>query len=228
MQFDTTLPPTRPRSGATLWRLRLEFAALFLIAPILMAVVLPPDAMFPALFAVTGLGLLLLHMTPGFHWRELWAGAGKTSPGLIALVAIATALAGYLVMSLTAPHALFSLPLRAPQLMLMIALAYPVLSALPQEIVFRPLFFRRYADVLPTSHSVQIGLNAAVFSLAHLMYWSWIVAVFTFAGGLLFAWSYKVRGSFAEAVLAHSVAGVVLFALGMGVYFYSGNVTRPL
>ena len=49
----------------------------------------------------------------------------------------------------------------------------------------------------------------------------------TFAGGLLFAWSYERRGNFPEAVILHSVAGIALFAVGMGVYFYSGNVVRP-
>ena len=31
----------------------------------------------------------------------------------------------------------------------MIAALYPLLSALPQEIVFRPLFFRHYGALLP-------------------------------------------------------------------------------
>jgi uncharacterized protein len=49
----------------------------------------------------------------------------------------------------------------------------------------------------------------------------------TFAGGLLFAWSHRVRRNFPEAVAVHAVAGIALFAVGMGVYFYSGNVRRP-
>ena len=72
-----------------------------------------------------------------------------------------------------------------------------------------------------------MGLNAALFSFAHLMYWSWIVAVLTFAGGLVFAWSYRVRGNFAEAVVLHAVAGISVFVLGLGAFFYSGSITRP-
>jgi uncharacterized protein len=79
----------------------------------------------------------------------------------------------------------------------------------------------------PESVGVRIALNAALFSFAHLMYWNWIVAAMTFAGGLAFAFSYAVRRNFPEAVIAHSVAGVILFALGLGVFFYSGNVDRP-
>ncbi len=37
----------------------------------------------------------------------------------------------------------------------------------------------------------------------------------------------RLRGNFPEAVLLHSLAGIIVFALGLGVYFYSGNVVRP-
>jgi membrane protease YdiL (CAAX protease family) len=128
----------------------------------------------------------------------------------------------------TAPDLLFDLVERRPKVMLMIAVLYPLLSALPQEIVFRPLFFRRYNSILaPINRHALIALNAAIFSLAHLMYWSPIVMIMTFFGGLIFAWAYVTQKNFPLAVILHSVAGVVLFALGMGVYFYSGNVVRP-
>ncbi|MGI1662478.1 CPBP family glutamic-type intramembrane protease [Palleronia sp. KMU-117] len=208
-------------------RLAVEFAGLFVVAPVVLAVFLPPSAMFPALFAVTGAGLLLLHRTPGFRWRELLRGADRIGWGRVVALALATAAVGYGVVQATAPASFLALPRRNPQLLLMIAAFYPVLSALPQEIVFRPLFFRRYGALLPQGRVAQILMNAAVFALAHLMYWNWIVAAMTFAGGLAFAWSYRVRGNFPEAVVTHSIAGVILFALGLGVFFYSGNVERP-
>jgi membrane protease YdiL (CAAX protease family) len=104
---------------------------------------------------------------------------------------------------------------------------YPWFSALPQEIVYRPLFFRRYAAILPAGVWPGIVLNAALFSLAHLMYWSWIVAAMTFTGGLAFAWAYRAARSFPMAVLLHAVAGWIVFGAGLGVYFYSGYVVRP-
>ena len=92
--------------------------------------------------------------------------------------------------------------------------------------MFRVLWFRRYGAILPDG-GPGLVLNAAVFSLAHLMYWSWIVAAMTFAGGLAFAWAYRRRGSFAMAVVLHAIAGQIVFALGLGMFFYAGNVTRP-
>jgi membrane protease YdiL (CAAX protease family) len=207
-------------------RLRAEFAALYLVAPVVMAVALPPSAMFPALFGVTAAGLLLLHLTPGFRWHDLTRGWSRISWRLVLALAAVTAAGGYAVMALTAPGAIFGLARGNPALLAMIAVLYPVLSALPQEIVFRPLFFRRYGPILPSLRPA-IVLNAAVFSFAHLMYWNWIVALMTFAGGLVFAYAYEVRRNFPEAVVLHAVAGVIAFALGLGVYFYSGNVVRP-
>ena len=70
-------------------------------------------------------------------------------------------------------------------------------------------------------------MNATLFSFAHLMYWSWIVAVMTFCGGLVFAFSYVRQHNFPQAVLLHAIAGQLIFAIGMGMFFYSGNVQRP-
>lgn len=203
-----------------------EFTLLFIVAPVFMAVVLPPSAMFTALFGVTAVGLLLLHVTPGFHWHDLTRGWSRISWRFVLGFAAVTLASGAAVMALTAPGAFLGLARTNPGLLAMIAVLYPVLSALPQEIVFRPLFFRRYGPLLPALRPA-IVLNAAVFSLAHLMYWSWIVAAMTFFGGLAFGWAYEARRNFPEAVVLHAVAGVIAFALGLGVYFYSGNVVRP-
>ncbi len=206
-------------------RLRVEFAALFVVLPVAGAVTLPANEMFAMLFAMTGVGCVLLHLTPGFRWAELTTGWRRVDWRFVAAMGCVTAFAGYAIVRVTAPEAVF-FPARAlPGLMVMIAVLYPFLSALPQEVLFRPLFFRRYAPILPGPRAAM-ALNAAVFSLAHLMYWSWIVAVLTFAGGLAFAHAYRAHG-FPTAVAAHAAAGVVAFGVGLGVYFYSGNVVRP-
>lgn len=206
-------------------RLKTEFALFYLLAPVLVATMLPADVMFPALFALTLVGLVLLQATDGFHWRDLrprqlldW----RLATGF-ALATLAVCLAVVLTF---APDSAFGLVQENPALMLMIAVLYPVLSALPQEVVYRPLFFRRYGGILPDTRPA-IALNAAVFSLAHLMYWNWVVAGMTFAGGIVFAWAYEIRRSFGLAVALHSIGGVVVFFTGLGIYFYSGNVQRP-
>jgi len=220
-------PVMSPVPGAPRRWLAVEFAALYGAAPLVMAVALPPSMLFPALALVSVLGLVLLALTPGFVWAELVRGARRIGWGFVALALAATAATSALVVMATAPGAFLNLPRNAPGLMLTIALLYPLLSALPQELVFRPLFFRRYGALLPRDPRVSLVVNAFVFSWAHLMFWSWVVGAMTFVGGLAFAWSYRMRGNFPEAVLLHSLAGIVVFAAGLGVFFYSGNVQRP-
>ncbi|MCY1126312.1 CPBP family glutamic-type intramembrane protease [Frigidibacter sp. RF13] len=204
-------------------RLWLEFLLLFLAVPLAVALFLPPRLLFPALFVFSLVGLVLLARTSGFRWRELVSGGLPWRP--IALFVLVTALASGAVIAATRPEAAFLLPLERPLVFLMIVCLYPVLSALPQELIFRPLFFRRYGPLLPRGQGALL-LNAAAFSFAHLMYWSATVAVMTFAGGLFFAQAY-LRHGFPLALLLHAVAGWIIFGFGLGIYFYSGNVVRP-
>ena len=208
-------------------RLRVEFALLYLAAPLAMALLLPPRLMFPMLFAVTLVGLILLGLTSGFRWRDLAQGRERIVPRLIWGIGALVIAFGTLLLWLTQPEALFQIARERPLLLLMILVLYPVLSALPQEIVYRVLFFRRYKPILPGNPRAQLFLNAGLFSLGHLMYWSALVLVMTFLGGLAFSWAYERRRSFPMAVLMHAMAGDAIFLVGLGVYFYSGNVVRP-
>lgn len=213
-------------SAAPHLRLRLEFGLFFIAVPVLIAVFFPPNWMFPSLFTFTAIGIVLLHLTPGFAWAELrynwrnWSWR-EVAVFIVAMTAFCTA-----IVIATRPEAAFFLLRNRPEFLIVIWLGYPVLSALPQELLFRSLFFRRYHAILPDGRAAYL-LNAGLFSLAHLMYWSWIVAVMTFTGGLLFTWAYRKRGSFFYAVLLHAIAGNIIFAAGLGIYFYSGNVQRP-
>lgn len=217
---------TTPSQNPSPARLRLEFGLMFVAAPVLIALFFPPQSMFPALFAFTGAGLALLCATPGFRWRELgngWRGWPWREAALFAAVSAAGA---WLLVKMLQPDAAFDLLQGNPLLLAAVWLGYPVASALPQELLFRVLFFRRYDAILPDG--VQAALiNAAVFSLAHLMYWSVVVSLLTFGGSLIFTYAYLRRGSFLYAVLLHALAGNILFTAGMGAYFFSGAVVRP-
>lgn len=218
--MDKTTAATSPRRGMLL----AECLVLFGAVPVAIAVLLPPRMMFGALFAFTSLGLVLLHRTPGFSWRHLRV--GRVDLMQVGLFFLATLGLSWAVMEWVFPGRAFALARHSPGLLLLIVLLYPLLSALPQELIFRALWFRRYRAVLPDGRA-GIVLNAAVFSLAHLMYWSWIVAAMTFAGGLVFATAYKRSQGFVMALTLHAAAGNAVFLGGLGVLFYSGNVVRP-
>ncbi|WBU59544.1 CPBP family intramembrane glutamic endopeptidase [Paracoccus albus] len=206
-------------------RLIAEFVTLFVVIPVAIAIFMPPSYLFEslALFSLAGLGLLWY--TGGFNWRALLLGWGRFDWRIFFAFSAITFAASVVTLYLTAPDALFRFLRGNTRFILVIWLFYPLLSALPQELIFRVLFFHRFGRLF-SGPGQAVLINAAIFSLAHLMYWSWIVALFTFAGGLAFAVGYLRRG-FPYAWALHAIAGNILFAVGMGEYFYSGAVTRP-
>ena len=112
--------------------LRVEFAALYVGAPLAIALFMPGHLLFPALalFSVAGLGLLWF--TGGFDWRGLLRGWGRL-PWLeiLGMIAITTVI-GAAILWQVRPGAIFHMARERPDFMLMIWALYPILSALPQ------------------------------------------------------------------------------------------------
>lgn len=210
----------RPR--AWLWA---EFAALYIGAPLAIALFLPPERMFSALFALTIVGLILLWRTGRFDWHSLIRGWGRVNWPFAVIFTLSVAALGYTIMRLTNPDYILNLTGPRIRFLFLIWVLYPILSALPQELIFRPLFFHRFGSLFPNPRLATL-INAGIFSFAHLMYWSVVVVVLTFLGGLIFARAYQ-RDGFPSVWLLHGLAGNALFAVGMGYYFWSGNVVRP-
>jgi hypothetical protein len=200
-----------------------EFVVLYLGAPLGMALFLPPSALFPALFALTALGLVLLALTPGFRWRELAEGWGAIDWRHVGVVGLATAAGCTALVLALAPGQFLRLPRTMPDLWLAIMVLYPLLSALPQEVIFRPLFFRRYGALFPSA-AAALGANALLFGLAHLMFWNPVAVGLSAVGGLIFAHGYLARGGFPMAVTLHAVCGGIVFTGGLGRFFYHGAV----
>lgn len=205
---------------------RVEFFGFFIVLPVVLALWMPHRALFPVLLAMTAFGLGLLSRTEGFEWGSLRRGWRRVDGRLVAGFAALVLIGSGGVVAALAPGAFLGLVRHNPALFGVIVVLYPIVSALPQELLFRVLYFRRYGDFLPGG-AAGLALNGAVFSLAHLMFWSAVVSVMTFIGGMIFAWAYERRGDFALAVVLHAVAGWILFGMGLGVFFYLGNAQRP-
>lgn len=207
-------------------RLITEFVGLFVMTPVGVALFLPPSAMLGALLAVTVVGVFLLHRTPGFSWSDLTLGWRQIEWRIVVQSSVVTLAVSLALVALVVPDGFLMLYRFSPVAWLAVMVLYPILSAFPQEVLFRPLFFRRYGPILPSGRGALV-LNAAIFSLAHLLYWNWIVTILTFAGGLAFAWAYEEKKSFPLAVVLHAVAGNILFTVGIGILFVTGTVERP-
>ena len=99
--------------------------------------------------------------------------------------------------------------------------AYPVVSVLPQGILYRALFEKRYAAGLAPALSLLLG--AALFSWAHVVFRNVWACAFTFVGGLFFLSTYRRTGSLLFSGIEHALYGDFLFTIGWGTYFYEGT-----
>ncbi len=221
---DAALSPARAE-GPPRARLWLEFAALFVAVPVAMWVWFGAYSLFGVLWLLTLVALGLLAMTPGFSWRALLR-VGSRRDWLIALgFAVITALVCLVAVLALRPWALLSMPMDRTGLWLMILALYPPLSALPQEIIYRTLFFERYGRLFPDARLAVLA-NGAAFGLGHLFFMHPLTIAMTACGGAAIGWAYLRSGSTLLATAMHAAAGLIVFTMGLGVYFYSGAVGR--
>ena len=118
------------------------------------------------------------------------------------------------------PERLFVLPTEQTWLWLTLLVLYPLLSAWPQEVIFRTYLFHRYKPVF-RSKQLRVWLSAGCFSLAHLMFANWVAVLGSFVAGLVFAVTYVQSRSTLLVTIEHSLWGIWLFTAGLGVHFDS-------
>ena len=91
-------------------------------------------------------------------------------------------------------------------------LFYLLFSVIPQEIIFRFLFFYRYKDYFNKFEILL--LNSLVFSLCHLIYFDIYILLFSFFGNLLFTFNYMKNKSLLVVIVEHFLLGQTLIILG--------------
>ncbi len=179
------------------------------------------------------LHLLILLATGGFAlvWtrrkfapRRLWA---RPPPGWWrgpALRAGVLALAAGAYAFVYEPDAAFRLMFERPRFWLMLMVLYPLLSVLPQEILFRVCLM----DILETTPAgrpwVAVLGSALLFGWAHVIYAGYAAMLSTFLAGLALGWNYhhnRTRpGALWPLLLEHGLYGQIIFSTGLGHYFY--------
>lgn len=178
--------------------------------------------LFPALIIIMAVCTFLLLTDPHFkRFRLTSLGQFSTVKKRIFTSFFTGALFSAMLYGLINQENWFSFPLNSTFQWLTLLFAYPILSVLPQELIFRSYFFHRYKKILP-SKSARIILSATTFALAHCIYANWIAIFLSFGGGLLFAYTYAHSRSLLVCVLEHSLWGLWIFTLGIGEYLDSG------
>lgn len=203
-----------------------EFVALYVALP-------------PALLAVRAMSGVSLPVLPvlwaaavpaafvlraGYGWGKAeFAGMGHADWRALAVRAAVAAAALAAVLLAVSPASLFDLPRRNPQLWALVMIVYPLLSVYPQGILYRGLFYARYACLFKTERRA-LWAGAAVFAWTHVVFANmWAVAL-TFAGALLFNRTYRRSGSLLASGIEHAVYGQLAFTLGWGRFLYHGTV----
>ncbi len=119
------------------------------------------------------------------------------------------------------PEKLFNVLSDHSKIYILVVMLYPVLSVIPQEIIFRRFFFYRYN--IGVSASTYIITNASVFGFVHCAFGNALAVTFTAIGGLLFASTYQKTSSLTLVFIEHSMYGVLVFTIGLGEFFYHQN-----
>ncbi|MEM6904551.1 MAG: CPBP family glutamic-type intramembrane protease [Pseudomonadota bacterium] len=218
--MSETTSPARTPARTQLW---VEFVLLFGGVPLLMLVFLGQYSLFLTVWILAALSLGLLWLTPGWELDQLWKKFPRRDWWVLGVFSLATALTCLTTAYLVVPERMFGMVIYRPELWLAIMLLYPPVSAWPQELIYRSLFFERYGSLFPNA-TWAIGVNGAAFALGHLFFQNPITILMTGAAGAVIAWAYLRNRSLWMAWALHSVGGILVFTSGLGIFFYHGAI----
>jgi membrane protease YdiL (CAAX protease family) len=105
-------------------------------------------------------------------------------------------------------------------LVAVVAIAYPLVSAYPQEIVYRAFLLHRYRPIFGDGR-LAVAASAIAFAFLHVVYRNWTALLLTLPAGALLAVTYRRTGSLAAATLEHAAYGILVFTFGLGRFFLS-------
>ena len=138
----------------------------------------------------------------------------------IALRSLAVALFSALIVLIWAPKQLFAFPRTRPLLWLAVMMLYPLLSAFPQEAIYRAFLFHRYVPILKTDRA-RTWASVLAFSFLHIVFANWVAVALTLPAGWIFARTYRRTDSLFLASLEHAAYGCIVFTVGLGRFFYN-------
>lgn len=144
------------------------------------------------------------------HWPTLFRSlSARAAASVISLSAIQLALD---------PSGAWGFPRREPLAWLGFSLVYALVSACPQELIYRAYFFRRYACLF-RGPGPLVWASALAFAALHLVYQNAAAPLLALAAGYWFATTYARTRSLAAAAVEHALIGNIVFAVGLGAFF---------
>jgi membrane protease YdiL (CAAX protease family) len=211
-----------PLDRSTLaWRVA-ELLAVFVALPLAVRAGLLPGPRLLLLGVITAGAVALLWKDPAFDRSRLWSGRPRAGwRGIL----LRTSLAGLVITALVLwldPARFLAMPLERTGLWLAGLALYPILSAWPQEVLYRVFFFERYGALFGAGRTLVVASGLA-FAILHLVYPNLVAPLLSLPAGMILAWRYRRTGALGPVWLEHSLYGLLLFSLGLGNYFFDGR-----
>jgi membrane protease YdiL (CAAX protease family) len=202
--------------------LALECVVIFIGIPLVFYFELVSFPKIPVLVIVTAFCVIVLLRDPSFKREQFWKNNEIRTPlQPILLRFLPLSLLLTLLVTLVDPSMLFIFLRRRPIIWLIVMLLYPLLSAYPQELIYRAFFFHRYKPLI-SNERVMIYTSACVFAFLHIMYDNILALILTLLGGYLFSTTYHKTHSLLITSIEHALYGNLIFTIGLGSYFFEG------
>lgn len=204
----------------------LEFTFLFVALPTIMSVNWAGKS--PILFILLVFLAMIVHLarSPDFPNKNFIRldNAKRHLRRMVLVFIFAGAI--LLAFSLFAfPHLFLSFARSEPGIYALVMVLYPLLSAYPQEVIFRGFLFTRYAPLFGSGVGMIIASGLA-FGYAHIIFLNALAVGLSAVGGLLFAFTYMRSRSLLLTTLEHALYGCYIFTIGLGHFFYHGAVQQ--
>ncbi len=192
-----------------------EFFFIYLIIPIIVTSFQKKIFVYFFLYIIFFLSIILLKQEK-FLFKSLLKKVNLKSFFIYSIIFFLTI---FLYTYIYNKRLLFSFPLNNFEHWFLVMLFYPIISVLPQEIIYRVLFMKRYARLFKYKKNYNYVINAFVFSYGHLVFGNIHALILTALSSSFFLYEYK-NNSFLNCFLLHMIGGQLIFTVGLGEFFF--------
>lgn len=223
---ERCLPPVQ---GLWRWQLRkvyylwFEFLALFGLLPALLSLLHMRSVLFATLWIMAIGCLYIYRREEDVSLRELirWKPIPDDALRHMLYRFVASVIFITVLVKLHDPERMLQLVREKPLVWGAIMLLYPLLSVLPQEMIYRLYFCHRYRLIFRDRWLMML-MSGIAFGHGHLMFNNVIAYSLSMIGGWMFAHTFMKHRSFLLVWIEHAIYGCFIFTIGLGWYFYSG------
>ncbi len=202
-----------------------ELLVTMLGVPLLLWLVLPPRWILPVVWAMAILCYLVARRIDPTRSMGGWNWAALTWANLRPMLTRFAVCAGLMLAATYAfaPNMLFGFVREKPMFWALVMVAYPLVSVVAQEIVYRRYMFARFHGLLGTP-MMLILVSGLGFGFGHIVFDNWVAPALCAVGGVIFSATYHKTRSLALVCIEHALYGDFVFTVGLGRYFYHGAV----